>query len=169
MKLILRLKQHWRRYLLELLIVALAVAALRTWQQWNLAEGQAPAFAGQSLAGAPLALADYRGRPLLLHFWATWCPICRWEHAGIAALAEDYAVLGVAMQSGDTSEVQAHLARADGRFTVLNDPDGALSRRYGVRSVPTTFILDAEGKIRFREVGYSSAWGLRLRLWWLSL
>lgn len=163
------LSKRWRRILTELLLIIVVVFAIRVWQQWTLVEGQAPPLQGLSLKGDPVTLSDYRGQPLLLHFWASWCPICNWEHGSIAALAEDYAVLGVAMQSGSRSELQQFMAEADGMFPVINDPRALISQRYGVRSVPTTFILDGEGNIRFREVGYSSEWGLRLRLWWLSL
>jgi alkyl hydroperoxide reductase subunit AhpC len=52
---------------------------------------------------------------------------------------------------------------------VVNDPEGALSRRYGVSAVPVTFVIDAGGKVRFVTRGYTSGLGLRLRLWLAGL
>ncbi len=50
-------------------------------------------------------------------------------------------------------------------FPVLNDADGSLSNAWGVHAVPASFIIAPDGKIRFVEVGYTTAWGIRLRLW----
>jgi peroxiredoxin len=53
-------------------------------------------------------------------------------------------------------------------MAVLADEDGALARRYGVRGVPTLFVLDGAGRIRFTELGYTTEAGLRLGLWWAA-
>jgi len=161
-----RLRKRWQRWLLEGVLVVLVILAVRAWQQHGLATAQAPPLAGIGVTGEPLELARLRGRPVLLHFWATWCSICRLEEESIDAIARDHAVLTVAMQSGEAETLASYLQEAGLRFPVLPDPDGRLAARYGVRTVPATFILDPEGRIRFREVGYTTGWGLRLRLWW---
>ena len=150
---------------LELLLIAAVYFGVRAWMQRDMPSGAAPPLAGLTVQGETLRLADYRGEPVLLHFWASWCGICRLEQGSIQDIHEDWPVLTVAMQSGDAGEVAEHL-RAEGLdWTVVLDEDGELARRFGVRGVPTTFVIDGDGMIRFRESGYSTEWGLRTRLW----
>jgi len=150
---------------LELMLIAAVYFGVRAWMQRDMPSGAAPPLAGLTVQGETVRLADYRGEPVLLHFWASWCGICRLEQGSIQDIHEDWPVLTVAMQSGDAREVAEHL-RAEGLdWTVVLDEEGELARRFGVRGVPTTFIIDGDGMIRFRESGYSTEWGLRTRLW----
>jgi peroxiredoxin len=101
-----------------------------------------------------------------VHFWATWCPICRTEQGSIAAIAQDHPdVITVAMQSGTPQEVSRYMQEQGIAFPVVNDPDGIISRAWGVHAVPASFIIAPDGQIRFVEVGYTTGMGLRLRLW----
>ncbi len=159
------MNRKWLRAFWQLLAAVLIIAAVGFWQTRDLASGMAPPLAGTDVHGRMLELAQWRGKPVLVHFWATWCPVCRLEQDSIAAIAEDWPVLTVAMQSGDAAEVTAHLREHGLDFPVLVDPDGELSGRFGVRAVPTSFVVAPDGRIRFREVGYTTGWGLRLRLW----
>jgi thiol-disulfide isomerase/thioredoxin len=150
---------------LELMLIAAVYFGVRAWMQRDMPSGAAPPLAGLTVQGETVRLADYRGEPVLLHFWASWCGICRLEQGSIQDIHEDWPVLTVAMQSGDAREVAEHL-RAEGLdWTVVLDEEGELARRFGVRGVPTTFVIDGDGMIRFRESGYSTEWGLRTRLW----
>ncbi len=69
------------------------------------------------------------------------------------------------MQSGDATEVRRFMAQADLGFPVVTDEDGALADRWGVRGVPASFVLDADGQIAYATTGVSSETGLRARLW----
>ncbi len=145
------------------------ILGIRAWQQSGTASGPAPALAGELLDGKPVALAAFAGKPVLVHFWATWCPICRAEQGSIDALARDVPVITVAMQSGSRAEVIQFLRKETLSFPVLNDPDGVLAAQWGVRAVPASFIVDGAGQIRFLEIGYTTGVGLRLRLWLAGL
>lgn len=166
-------RPRWRRLGLIALEIALVVGILlaaRAWHAPQLADENAPAFHGERIdteAPTPIRLADYRGQPLLLVFWAEWCPICRLELSTLASLAEDGPVLSVAMRSGHDAAVRDFL-RKEGiqGLPVVNDPDGSLAALYGVKGVPVAFVLDGTGQIRFVETGLTSSWGLRARLWW---
>jgi peroxiredoxin len=160
-----RKPRRWWRWGLELLLIIVVVLLVRAWLARDLAQGPAPTFETNLLDGSPVSLADYADRPMLLHFWATWCPICRLEEGEIMRLSRSHPVLTVAMQSGSPSEVEAHLTERERALDVVNDPDGALARRYGVRAVPSTFIIDRDGQIVFRKQGYAPPLELRLRLW----
>jgi peroxiredoxin len=160
-----RKPRRWWRWGLELLLIIVVVLLVRAWLARDLAQGPAPAFETNLLDGSPVSLADYADRPMLLHFWATWCPICRLEEGEIMRLSRSHPVLTVAMQSGSPSEVEAHLTERERALDVVNDPDGTLARRYGVRAVPSTFLIDRDGQIIFRKQGYAPPLELRLRLW----
>lgn len=159
-------KRPWLRWLLEALVIVAIIVGVRTWQQRGMLEGEAPDFTRTALSGETIRLDDYRGKPVMLHFWASWCPMCELEQSSISALSKDRKVITIAFQSGGAEEVQRYMERKGiSDWVTLVDEDGSLSQQYGVKGVPTSYILDAEGIIRFREVGLTSGWGLRLRLW----
>ena len=164
-----RATRRWLRYAVEAAVVLLLILGVRAWQQSGTASGPAPALAGVLLDGKPVALTAFAGRPVLVHFWATWCPICRLEQGSIDALARDVPVISVAMQSGDREAVVQHLRKEALSFPVLNDPDGVIAAQWGVRAVPASFVVDGAGQIRYVEVGYTTGVGLRLRLWLAGL
>jgi len=169
----LRRKHPSRHPLLSLLIQMIIFLglyfALRTWMQREMLSGPAPETAATTLNGQSISLRQYRGEPLLLHFWASWCKICQFEQGAIDAVNKDWPVLTVAMQSGDKKEVAAFLADRGLEWETLVDESGALAKRYGVAGVPASFVIDGKGQIRFREMGYTTNWGLRVRLWLAKL
>ena len=153
------------RRTIEIALLFLVIWGVRTWQQRDAASGIAPPLDGTTLDGTPYTLQEHGDRPVLVHFWATWCSICALEQGNIDALSQDQAVITVAMQSGDSADVKRHLEHEQLRFPVINDPDGALATAWGVHAVPASFIVDAKGQIRFVEIGYTTQPGLRWRLW----
>ena len=155
-------------WLLKGITVAGLLVGLHGYQTRGVVSGPAPEFQGRLLDGTPVSLSAFRGRPLLLHFWATWCPICDLEHNSINRIAEDHAVLSVAMDDVGGEQLQQSLGEKGVSYAVLPDPAGRIAARFGVRGVPTGVIIDAAGRIRFVTVGYTSEAGLRLRLWWVA-
>ncbi len=160
----------WRKRALEILFFALIIVGIRTWQQRDMPSGPAPVLHGTTLEGERYALPVHPARPVLVHFWATWCPICRTDQGTIDSIAHDYPdTITVAMQSGSRDQVMKHVKDANLGFRVVNDPDGSISHAWGVNAVPASFILSPDGKIRFIEVGYTTEIGLRIRLWLAAL
>ena len=157
-----------RGWPLNLVLILVIVAGVQWWKGRPLASGEAPTLRGVTLEGQTLNLADYRGRPVLVHFWATWCPVCRLGNGAIDAIARDHQVVAVALQSGDAPEIRRYMAAEGLSFTVVSDETGALASPWGVPGVPATFILDANGRIAHATMGFSSEWGLRARLWTAS-
>ncbi len=148
----------------------IVVAGIRAWQQRDMVSGVAPALQGTTLAGMPYKLPAHPAKPVLVHFWATWCPICRTEQGSIDAIAHDHPeVITVAMQSGNAIEVTRFMQQQGLSFPALNDSDGSISHAWGVNAVPASFIISPDGKIRFIEVGLTSGIGLRFRLWLAGL
>jgi len=117
----------------------------------------APALEARNLKGAPQALADYRGKVVLLNFWASWCPPCLREMPSLERLRVNMAGRSleiVALDSAETAEdVNAYLSRMKLGFTILLDPDGSATRRWKVFALPTSFLLDAEGRVRYVLTG----------------
>lgn len=112
---------------------------------------------------------DAKGKPLLIHFWATWCPTCKLEAGNIQSLSQSYNVLTVAVKSGSDEKIKNYLNEHSLEYKVINDAQGILSSQFKVSAFPTTFIYDKEGKLSFSEVGYTSTLGLYLRMWWAGL
>jgi peroxiredoxin len=154
-----------REWLINIALIVAIVGGVQWWKARPLASGEAPPLAGVALDGGVLDLADMKGRPVLVHFWASWCPMCRVMDGAVDAIARDHAVITVAMQSGDSDELNAFMREAGQDFPVIADPAGQITSRWGVRGVPASFVVDAAGRIRYTTVGVSTEPGLRARLW----
>lgn len=162
--------RRWLRWTIEILIIVAIIFAVRAYQQRDMPAGPAPAFERSTLTEEAIQLAQYQGKPVMLHFWASWCPICEVEQGSVTKIAEDWPVITVAFQSGDTETVRRYMEREQiESWPTIIDDAGELGALYGVKGVPTTYIIDAEGNIRFSEVGFTSGWGMRLRLWLTDL
>ncbi|WP_457749756.1 redoxin domain-containing protein [Sulfurimonas sp.] len=108
-------------------------------------------------------------KPILIHFWATWCPTCKLEAANINFLAKHFEVLTIAVKSGNNSEIKQYLKEHHYTFKVVNDKNGILSHKFKITAFPTTFIYDKNHHLALNEVGYTSTFGLFLRMWWVNL
>jgi thiol-disulfide isomerase/thioredoxin len=108
-------------------------------------------------------------KPILLHFWATWCPTCKLEASNIQTLSEHFEVLTIAVKSGSNAELKKYLQENNFTYNVVNDSSGFISSEFNIGAFPTTFIYDKEKNLVFSEVGYTSTFGLWLRMLWASL
>lgn len=116
-----------------------------------------PDFALKDLEGKTVRLGDLRGRVVFLNFWATWCPACRDEMPSMEGLHRGFkdrglVLLAVNFQEGRET-VAAFMREHDLTFRTVLDPDAAVSDQYGVRFIPTTVILDRDGRMIARVVG----------------
>jgi thiol-disulfide isomerase/thioredoxin len=156
---------RWWPWLRDGALALLLLLGVRAYQLRDVAQGMAPVLAGTDLDGRTLLLESYRGKPVLLHFWATWCGVCKAEQSNIDELAGALPVVSVASKSGEATQVAAYVREHAIAPRVVVDRFGLIAHRFGVRAFPTTFVIDAAGRIRHVEVGYSSELGLRLRMW----
>lgn len=156
--------RRWLRWARDLALLAIVVVAIQWWQARDLAYGTAPPLVGHLIDGKAFQLDPSQG-PYLVHFWASWCPVCRLEQGSIAGIAASYPVMTVATNSGTSAEVSSYLAQEGVSFPVLMDETGAIARRWGVSGVPASFVVGTDGVITHAGVGYSTGFGLRLRLW----
>ncbi|MBS3936583.1 MAG: protein disulfide oxidoreductase [Sulfuritalea sp.] len=165
MKNALRDPKRWKRWAIEALILIAIVAAIAAWRNSGLASGVAPPLAGVRTDGSMVELGAGKTARLVV-FWATWCRVCRAEAGNIEAVARDWPVISVAMQSGDLTEISAYLKERGLVVPAVADDDSDIAEAWGVSVVPTHFFIDPAGNIRFRTVGYTTRMGLRARLWW---
>jgi peroxiredoxin len=118
----------------------------------------APDFSLPVLGGGLRALGDYRGKVVLIHFWATFCAPCLEEMPDLEAFWQRYrdqgfVVLGVAADRGSERVVREFTVHAGVNFPVLLDPDGVVRNRYEVLALPVSYLVGRDGKLSGRVVG----------------
>jgi thiol-disulfide isomerase/thioredoxin len=116
----------------------------------------APDFQLEALDGSSISLADLRGRPVLINFWATWCGPCQQEMPLLQQYYQKYkADLVVLAVNNDEPrpDVQAFVTNLNLTFPVLLDPGMKVEDLYQVRAFPTTFFVDKSGTIRYQHIG----------------
>jgi len=118
----------------------------------------APDFSLRDLNGQTLRLSDYRGKVVLLNFWATFCSPCRREMPALEALWHDYRgqgliVLAVAADRGDPDQVRRFIEAGGYSFPVVLDADGTVRRAYEVVALPMTYIIGRDGRFHARALG----------------
>ncbi len=116
----------------------------------------APAFRVGSLDGSgEIALSDYAGTPVILNFWASWCPPCEREMPALVELSEENpGVKVVGLATTDAPAASRAFARDYGiRFDLGVDPRGSTANTFGVSSLPVTVFLDAEGRVAATAFG----------------
>lgn len=150
---------------LQVLLLIAVYIGVKTYAQRDLVQDTPPVLNATLLSGQTFNLQAQRDKPLLLHFWASWCPICKLEQQSIESISKSHSVISIAMQSGDESELRTYMQTEKLSFPVITDNNGNIATRFGVKAVPVSFILNPDGKIVFIEAGFTSSWGLRLRLW----
>lgn len=158
-------KKRWQRLLLEAALILAVILGAQYWQTRGLPEGVAAPLSGVLTDGQTIKVGA-GDTATLVAFWATWCPVCSAEEGNIVSVAKNYRVVSVAMQSGDAATVTKHLKEREIDLPALVDADGRHATNWNVRGVPTHFVVDGAGNIRFRVVGYATTWGLKARLWW---
>ena len=164
-----KFNKKYYRWIVEITLILIILSAVRFWMQRDIVSGTAPNMSVPMLNGQHFDLYKNKSRPMLIHFWASWCPVCKLEHSNIENIAKDHSVVTIAMQSGDNRELKQYLQEEELSFNVINDESGQLSQIYNIKGVPVSFIINKENEIQFVEVGYTTELGLRMRLWWAGL
>jgi len=116
-------------------------------------------FELKTLEGQTVALSDYRGSPVMLNFWASWCGPCRYEMPFFQEVYEDTewqaaGLVILAVNIGESPSVAGGFMEDNGfTFPVLLDMTGKVATMYNVRSIPATFFIDERGIIKHSDVG----------------
>ncbi len=133
------------------LLVVLLVAGCSGRDTLEKSLGLAPPFTLPSLEGQDRSLEEFKGKPILLHFWATWCPPCREEMPVFQKFYQELNPLGLVVLGinvGESPKVVREFVEELGvTFPILLDAKGDVANMYGVKGLPTTFWIDSSGKI----------------------
>lgn len=163
-------RRRWRRWLLEILLLVIIAIGIFAWKARHLLPNDghpAPNAALRTLDGTPVKLSDLRGKRVNLHFWATWCGTCSYEHGTLnavhAGLDDDEVLLSIVADGEDVAKIRRLVVERDIKYPVLLT-DRATLEAFKITQFPTNYYLDANGQIANGDVGISSRWGVRWRL-----
>ena len=155
------------RKILSIVILFFSSYAFADWQQPELSHNLTPVkkiilasdFELKNMDEDSVKLSDFRGKVILLNFWATWCPPCVREMPSMEYLqqkinSDSFKVIAI-NQMEDPDDVFAFTGQleVDPTFEILFDRESNVSQLYGVRGLPTTYLIDKKGNIRYRAVG----------------
>jgi thiol-disulfide isomerase/thioredoxin len=123
--------------------------------------GPAPDFSLKSFDGKEITLSQLKGKVVLLDFWATWCGPCKESIPHLIQLYKDYResgfeLVGMNVDKGDGEAVRRFVRSMDIPYPVVTAPEDVV-RSYRVTGIPVTFLIDKEGKIREKVIGFSGA------------
>jgi peroxiredoxin len=147
---------------LALILVALGAVAADAKSTAELRAVKRPIVATdfylRDLNGKLVRLGDFQGKVVLLNFWATWCPPCRKEMPSMQQLYQVYKdkgleIVAVSVDTTSSHEVRAFIEELELTFPVLHDRDSLVSRLYSNPGVPSTYLIDVQGKVVYRVLG----------------
>ncbi len=172
MKLFDNKKWNIKKILKEIAIMALMVLMISNILSYirkpELADSRLPVINVLQVNGEQFESSGSEGKPLLIHFWATWCPACSAEADNIERLSNYFNVVTFAVKSGSDEEIKRYMQKRGFHYRVINDREGTWARLFSVEGYPTSFIYDSDGRVSSSEVGYTSTLGMALRLWWAN-
>jgi peroxiredoxin len=149
-----------RAFTVSIVVLAVLLGCTRTDDRSASVSGDAPNFKLQDLSGKTVQLSDYKGKPVMLDFWATWCQPCRDTIPGIVKLHKDYAgkglaILAISLDGGESEDLKTFQKKHGMTYTVLIGNEDVASQ-YGVRTIPMMILIDKSGKIQKRYLGAGS-------------
>jgi len=120
--------------------------------------GPAPTFALKDLTGKTVKLSDYKGKVVMINFWASWCGPCRQEMPLLEDMYKDlssagFVLLGVNLDE-ETADAKDFLSSTPVSFPVLLDPEGSVAEKYKNQAMPSSFFVDKQGNLAHLHEGY---------------
>jgi thiol-disulfide isomerase/thioredoxin len=165
------MKQKIKKYLIEFIKLVVIIAIVLNIVSF---------YKSQSLNKEKLTISNFElldnnlyipptDKPILVHFWTTWCPICTVEAPNIDFISEHFEVITIVVQANSQKEIEEYMQKHSLNFKVVDDHDGAFAKHFEISVYPTTFIYNKDKSLSMSEVGYTSTLGLYLRMLWASL
>ncbi|MDF2556584.1 MAG: alkyl hydroperoxide reductase [Bacillales bacterium] len=115
---------------------------------------EAPDFSLKNIQGDTVKLSDYRGKKVMVNFWATWCPPCQEEMPEIERFyKENPDVIILSVNIDTTQDIQGFINEYKTTFPVLLDEDKSVSKAYGTFKIPETYFINADGIVKYKQVG----------------
>lgn len=149
----------------------LGISAYQTRRHVPSGAAAAPSFTLTDISGREVSLAEQQGRRVVLHFFATWCGVCKAELPSIRAvhggLADDEVLLAIAADADDPEHVRRFAAEHELTYPILLATDEVL-RAYAVDRFPTNYYLNGDGSVSTSSTGLSTWLGMQARLFFAS-
>lgn len=143
--------------LIALKMLTLLAMCVITMPAWSVEQGEAPAFSVAADVGE-LNLADFRGKIVYLDFWASWCGPCRASFKWLNEAQEKYAAKGLVIIAINLDTDKALAARFlkenPVNFRIGYDPDGKVAEAYHLKGMPSSYMIDRNGRLLATHVGY---------------
>ncbi|MFA0086038.1 protein disulfide oxidoreductase [Vibrio sp. 10N.261.51.F12] len=161
-------RKGWRHHVKEwgliVLIITVVSIAVDHYRTRDMPVVDLPSLAGQTLQGEWIdVLEESKQAPVIVYFWATWCPACKFVTPTVDWFNGPYKVVGVSATSGPAERVEKFMAGKETDFPNLNDPKGEILHRWGITATPTIVIIK-DGKIASTTTGVTTPIGLFARL-----
>lgn len=157
------MRTRCKRILLQLvLLMCFSSAVLASYAKMKVLpeadRSPAPAFVTKNLDSDDVTLEDYKGKVVLLHFWATWCAPCIEEMPHMEELWKTYKdkdliVVAVTVQEEPNGQIRAFVEKAGISFPILLDTDGKISEMYELSAMPSSYLISRDGKLAGRIKG----------------
>ena len=157
-----KIKKYLKEGLIFIVMLAIATNAISYYNSLDLNKDELKIESFMLLDDSTYIVPN--DKPILVHFWATWCPTCNIEASNIEKISKDYEVLTIAVQSGSKEEIEKYLNDNKLTFKVVNDDEGIYSKQFNIKAFPTTLMYDKDKNLKFSEVGYTTTAGLYSRM-----
>ncbi|ELA7134751.1 protein disulfide oxidoreductase [Vibrio parahaemolyticus] len=162
-------RRTFRYWLVQIVQVVLIVTAISIAMDWyrtkDIPKQEAPPLSSVLSDGEYFdAIAQSHEQPVVIYFWATWCPACKFVSPSVSWLSDDYAVVGVSGSSGPNERVAQFMQAKEYRFENINDPSSDIMREWKISVTPTIYIL-RNGEVTSITTGITTPIGILARLW----
>ena len=157
-------KTLFKKYWKDIALILIVITGITAWQERNLLADNQPAenFELPILESSDSSLMFTPGKQTLVYFFAPWCSICKLSIGNLAAISDDVNAVAVALDYTSTSEVSEFIGEQEVQVPVLMG-NRLVSSAYKISAFPTYYLIDTDGKIAEKSMGYSSSLGLRWR------
>ncbi len=144
-----------------IILSATALLAFVAYTGGNANNAVAPTFSGKTAEGRLINLADYKGKVVLLDFWASWCAPCREEFPFLVKLHEkakkgNFTVIAINVDT-EVAKMKSFLSKLEAQpsFPIISDTQGKIPEMFALKGMPTTILIDKKGVVRYRHTGFT--------------
>ncbi|PFG45806.1 thioredoxin [Vibrio sp. ES.051] len=158
--------KYWLGQVLQMVLMITVISVAIDWYRTkDIPKEQAPPLSAVMTNGEYLdVIAQSHEAPVVVYFWATWCPACKFVSPSVSWLSDDYTIVGVSGTSGPDQRVEQFMQSKEYRFDNINDPKGKIMQAWKVNVTPTLYILK-NGKVSSITTGVTTPVGILARIW----